>query len=82
MTVNSMADHCSLCERPKETSTEFCNFHRAARDNLENAYALWSKACGGSLTKEEYFAKLEKLNETGHAVKAVIQNLRGKGGMA
>lgn len=28
------------------------------------------------MSKEEYFAKLEKLNETGNAVKSVIQHLR------
>ncbi len=76
MTVDSMADHCPLCERPKETASIFCNLHKAAHDNLENAYASWSKANSGNLSKEEYFAKLEKLNETGNAVKSVIQHLR------
>jgi hypothetical protein len=35
-------------------------------------------AYGGCLTKEEYFMRLEKLNETGNAAKAIIQYLREK----
>ncbi len=77
-TVNSMADHCPLCERPRQPPTEFCTLHSAAHSNLENAYAAWIKAYAGNLTKEEYFTKLEKLGESGHAVKAVIQHLREK----
>ncbi len=73
-----MADHCPLCERPREPTTEFCALHSATYINLENAYATWSKAYDRSLTKEEYVTKLEKLGETGHAVKAVIQYLREK----
>lgn len=74
-----MADQCPLCERRKEPASEFCNLHSTALTNLENAYASWNKGHGNNLTKEEYYAKLEALPETGRAVKAVIQQLRGKG---
>ena len=77
-----MADHCPLCERPRESPSELCTFHMAAHANLENAYRAWSKSCSGNLTKEEYFSKLEKLGETGAAVRAVIQHLRGKKAVA
>ncbi len=73
-----MAEHCPLCERPRESPSEFCALHSAANTNLENAYAAWSKAYSGHLTREEYFTKLDNLPETGPAVKAVIQFLRGK----
>ncbi len=73
-----MADHCQLCERPQQSHSEFCSLHTTARTNLENAYTAWNNAYGGKLTKEEYFANLEKLNETGQAAKTVIQHLRGK----
>lgn len=74
-----MADHCSLCERPKEPASEFCGFHNTAFTNLENAYSSWSEAYGGNLTKEEYFVKLEALAETGRTVKQIIQHLREMG---
>jgi hypothetical protein len=73
-----MADHCPLCERPRLSPSEFCTLHSAAHDNLEDAYAAWSKSYDGNLTREEYFTRLEKLGETGPAAKAVIQHLREK----
>ena len=73
-----MAEHCSLCERPKQSPSEYCTLHSAAHTNLENAFAAWSKAYDGNLTREEYFTRLEKLGESGHAVKVVIQQLREK----
>lgn len=78
-TVNKMVDHCSLCERPKESSSEFCSFHNSALRNLEEAYASWNKAYDGKLSKEEYYAKLTDLAETGRTVKNLIEHLRGKG---
>ena len=78
-TVNTMDDHCSLCERPKESSSELCSFHNAALRNLEDAYASWSKAYDGKLSKEQYYAKLTDLPETGRTVKNVIEHLQGKG---
>lgn len=76
-----MADQCPLCERLKESLSDYCNLHNAAIANLENAYTSWSKAYG-KLTKDEYFAKLENLGEIGRAVKDLIQHLRKKGAVA
>jgi len=73
-----MSEQCSLCERRREPSSEFCNFHNAAFTNLENAYTIWTKGYGGNLTREDYFLKIEKLEETGKAVKDVITHLRDK----
>ena len=74
-----MDAHCPICERRKEESSELCEVHGAAWQNLENAYANWNRAYGGSLTKELYFTKVEGLGETGQAVKDVIKYLRRKG---
>ncbi len=73
-----MADRCLLCERLREPESELCGLHNAALHNLENTYSSWNKAFGGSLTKEDYYTKLEELSETGRAVKDLIQHLRGK----
>ena len=72
------SDQCPLCERRKEKLSDFCGLHRQAMENLETAYSTWNKAYG-SLTREEYYVKLESLSETGGAVKEIIQHLRGKG---
>jgi hypothetical protein len=74
-----MADQCSLCERPKEPRSEFCNLHGVAFRNLESAYSSWNTAYDGKLTKQEYFAKITVLAETGRSVKEVIKHIRGKG---
>jgi hypothetical protein len=73
-----MPDQCPLCERRREASSEFCSFHNSALHNLENAYAAWNRGYGGKLTKQDYFAKIEKLDATGDAVKDVIKHLREK----
>jgi hypothetical protein len=77
-----MADQCPLCERHRETSSEFCNLHGEAFRNLDNAYSSWSKAYGGKLTKEEFLAKVAILPETGKSVREVIQHLRSKGAVS
>jgi len=74
-----MADHCPICGTAKQHSSEFCSFHETAHSNLESVYPAWNESYGGSLTKGEYFRKLEKREETGRAVKDVIEYLRMKG---
>lgn len=73
-----MADHCALCDRAKEPTSDYCSFHNTARINLDNAYSTWKKAYGGNLTKDEYFNRLEKLSETGGAARELIRYLRRK----
>lgn len=80
LTVDSMPDHCPLCENLKQTESEFCSLHNAAQKGLEEAYPAWKKAYG-NLTRAEYLRRLEALNETGATVKDVIRYLRGKGAM-
>jgi len=77
-----MVDQCPLCERPKEPPLEFCNLHNIALRNLESAYPSWNKAYDGKLAKDEYFAKVTALSETGTLVKQVVQYLRKKGAVS
>jgi hypothetical protein len=62
--------------------SELCALHYEAQTNLESTYEVWCKSIGPNLTKEEYYARLEKRDETGAAVKALIQYLRKDGGLA
>jgi hypothetical protein len=73
--VGSMSQVCLVCQRSSKNGTEFCSLHNIAFMNLEYAYSFWSKAFG-SLSRDEYYSRLEHLPETGEAVKKVIQHLR------
>lgn len=73
-----MAAHCPLCERSIQSSEEFCSLHRVAQANLESAYESWRNAHSGQLSRSEYIARLEKLPETGNAVKTLIKYRREK----
>ena len=74
-----MGEQCPLCERAREYSSEFCNLHNTALRNLEGAFASWSTAYDGKISKKEYLDKIETVPETGQAVKEVIYHFRGKG---
>jgi hypothetical protein len=72
-----MSERCPLCERRKEGREQLCKFHSSAMMNLEHAYITWKEAFG-DLEKEKYYSELEKLADTGLAVKDVIRYLRGR----
>ena len=71
-------DRCPLCERHKRESSLFCDFHQSASEKLDEGYVVWRTAFD-ELTREEYYSRLERLEETGNAVKEIIQHLRAKG---
>jgi len=73
----SDSEQCPLCERRKEQSSEFCSLHMSALEKINSAYPAWSKGYG-DLSKDAYYDKLERLNETGRAAKQVIQYLKDK----
>jgi hypothetical protein len=75
--ANVVSEQCPLCGRRKADGAKFCNIHNTALVNLETAYITWRKAFE-SLERDEYYSKLEKLPDTGAAVKEVIQHLRVK----
>jgi hypothetical protein len=78
--VDDMVEQCSLCERPKESSSEFCSLHNTALRNLENAFSSWNKAYDGKISRKECLDKIETLPETGQSVKEMIRCIRGKEG--
>jgi hypothetical protein len=76
--VDRMPDRCLICERLRALSSEFCSVHDAALRNLEAVYPTWNKGYDGKLSREEYFAKVATLPETGRSVKQVIQHIFAK----
>jgi hypothetical protein len=77
-----MFDNCPICGRPNADGSQFCILHDAANKGLEGAYAAWTKSYSGRLSQQEYFDRLEKLSETGQAVKEMIHHIRAKGAKA
>jgi len=70
-------DQCPLCERRKVQSSKFCELHSSAVEKIESAYSVWNRGYG-DLTKQAYYDKLERLSETGRAVKEIIQYVKSK----
>jgi hypothetical protein len=73
----SESEQCPLCERRKAQSSEFCILHESAFEKINSAYSAWCKGYG-ELTKDAYYDKLERLNETGRAAKQIIQYFKDK----
>jgi hypothetical protein len=71
-----MVGRCPICNRTLEPAREFCVLHNNALRNLEQQYPQWNRAFGGNLSKNDYYTKLLKLNETGPAAKNLIKYLR------
>ena len=72
-----MSDQCPLCERRKDSGSDYCVFHNTALANLDKAHSAWRKAFG-EMAKMEYFTKVEAMPETGKAVKDIMRHLREK----
>lgn len=72
-----MPEQCPLCGRRRIEGVGLCNIHNTALGNLERAYIDWNRAFG-RLERDQYYSKLEKLPDTGAAVREVIQYLRVK----
>jgi hypothetical protein len=74
-----MAARCPLCIRQPESPSELCYLHELAAKNIEKAYSAWNKAYDGKLDKEDYYARIVLLPETGRFAEEVIHYLRSKG---
>ena len=70
-----MSGVCSLCERRKQESEQFCELHNTAFKNLERGYKMWQDAFG-SVEIQKYYSELEKQAETGSAVREIIKYLQ------
>jgi len=74
--------NCSLCERPLELETSYCNFHRIAYTEIKSRFSEWNTAFG-NISWERYLETIIGLKETGDWAKEVAtlelqQSSRGK----
>ena len=60
------------------SESELGSLHLQAMKNIEDAHERWRTAFGEEIGRLEYFDQLLCLEETGVAVKKVIEYLRGK----
>jgi hypothetical protein len=63
---------CAVCERRVEPNESYCHYHKVSNDNLLKTYQFWKKAYG-SLSWEEYLARIVSIPETGMWVKDVAE---------
>lgn len=59
---------CALCERRSDEG--FCQYHKAAREGVEAAYAYWKEAYG-TLSWMEYLDRIKRDPRTGQWAKEV-----------
>ncbi len=65
---------CRLCKRECAPSSDLCEYHLAAKRNLESGYARWKEAFGG-MTWGEYLDRIRRSAETGQWAKEVAEML-------
>jgi len=78
LTVSQLVDECHICRRAAVSKSELCTLHLQAMKNIEDQYQRWRTAFGEEMGRLEYFDQLLCLEETGVAVKKVIEYLRRK----
>jgi len=71
-----MVDECPICQRLNGKDSQFCSLHSQASKNLEGQYERWRAALGEEIDQSEYFQQLLRLEETGQAVRDVIEYLQ------
>ena len=65
---------CSICGR--ESNTDMCRHHAAARERLQAAYPLWVKAYG-EVEWKKYLDNVKRNVQTGQWAKEVAEFLQG-----
>ena len=65
---------CVLCKRERAPSSDLCEYHLAAKREVESAYGKWSEAYGG-MTWKEYLFRISRSSETGVWAKEVADML-------
>lgn len=65
---------CAICGR--ESTTDLCRHHEAARERLRAAYPLWVKAYG-DLGWETYLDNVKRNVQTGQWAKETAEFLQG-----
>lgn len=64
---------CEVCERRKEISTCYCQYHSVAYLNLKNEFRNWESAYG-EISWERYLEAVAEVDETGEWAKQVAKN--------
>ena len=65
---------CRLCGR--EANADLCAYHRAAKEKVEAAYALWVNALG-KLEWKDYLDNVKRNPQTGQWAKEIAELLGG-----
>ena len=63
---------CSICEKERIETSEYCIYHNKAKRYLKENYKKWSEAYSTNLTWDQYLDKLSKLESVGIWIKQVI----------
>lgn len=66
---------CLLCRR--ESTSDLCRYHQAAKEELESAYDRWIKAYG-SMGWKTYLDRVITNGQTGQWAKEVAKLLEGR----
>ncbi len=63
---------CLLCER--ETASELCQYHQAAKERVQSAYRLWVEAYG-RLEWKDFLHRVIHSDQTGQWAKEIAELL-------
>jgi hypothetical protein len=66
---------CPLCERA--AAVDLCEYHQAARENLQRAYPMWIKAYG-EIEWKDFLDNVKRNVQTGPWAKAVARFLEDR----
>ena len=69
---------CTICGRVALDRIDLCRYHQEALDNLHSSFEIWRKASGVSW--EEYIKVLCEIDETGHWVREVAEQIKSGDG--
>jgi len=70
-----MSDKCVFCEKPRQSSLEYCMFHAEIYEAVKHDFQTWLEAYNGKLTEREFLERISNLTETGEESKRVASYL-------
>jgi len=69
---NPSQERCVLCGSQTAVGSQLCPLHHRVGENVRTGYVAWNRAYG-SISFENYLARLSKISETGGRVKEIIR---------
>ncbi len=76
--MSGQEENCIICDRPRESGSVYCKYHKAAYERLKAAYDEWVKR-KKNITWSKYLDMVYNNKYTGEWVKEVIRGIwRGK----